>query len=67
MEVSATVVAFDAAVGIGTARLDDGRELGFHATQLMDGTRRIAAGARVTARVVPGHRGAYELHGLVAR
>lgn len=59
--VEAVVVAFDEDVGLGTARLGDGTELGFHATQLLDGTRRVEVGARVTGRVVAWHLGRNEL------
>jgi cold shock CspA family protein len=54
------VVAFDEAVGLGTVRADDGSEFGFHCTQIADGTRTIAAGARVRFDVAPGHRGLWE-------
>ena len=44
--------------GLGIARLDDGAVVGFHATQLADGTRRIEVGATGhRAVVVPWHRG----------
>lgn len=56
----ASVVAFDGAAGIGTVRLDDGRELCFHATQLADGSRHATIGDRVTVTVAPGHRGCLE-------
>ncbi len=59
--VDAVVVAFDEDVGLGTARLGDGTELGFHATQLLDGTRRVDVGARVTGCVVAWHLGRDEL------
>lgn len=60
-EVLGGVVAtFDEHVGLGALSLDDGREVSFHSTQLTDGTRRIAVGARVTARVVRWHRGVLE-------
>ncbi len=54
------VERFDAAEGLGVVRLDDGRRIGFHATQLRDGTRRIDVGAPVEATILPGHRGELE-------
>ena len=52
------VVGFDDAVGTGTVRNDaDGAEIFFHCTQIADGTRTIAVGAKVLYDVVPGHRG----------
>jgi cold shock CspA family protein len=64
--VEATVTAFDEAVGLGTARLGDGREVPFHATQLRDGTRRVDVGARVSGVVVAWHLGRDELADLAA-
>jgi len=43
-----TVVAFDAAVGLGTVRAVDGTEHLFHCVEIADGTRDIAVGASVT-------------------
>jgi cold shock CspA family protein len=54
------VTAFDAREGLGRLTLDDGEEVGFHATQLSDGTRTIEVGRRVVARVVAWHRGQLE-------
>ena len=55
-----TVADFDEHVGLGTLRAEDGRELQFHCTQLVDGTRTIDVGARVRFEVVPGHAGKWE-------
>lgn len=55
-----TVADFDEHVGLGTIRAEDGRELLFHCTQLMDGTRTIATGALVRFTVVAGHQGRWE-------
>jgi len=55
-----TVVTFDRDVGLGEVRLEDGTVLGFHATELRDGTRDVAVGASVTARCSPGRAGRYE-------
>jgi hypothetical protein len=54
------VSSFDARVGLGTLALDDGRTVGFHATQLLDGTRHVEVGARVTATLVAWHAGRIE-------
>jgi cold shock CspA family protein len=58
------VVAFDEAWGWGTVRGDDGQELFFHCTAVADGSRRIAVGAPVGYRVVPGHLGRWEASDL---
>jgi cold shock CspA family protein len=58
------VVAFDEARGWGAVRGDDGRELFFHCTAVADGSRRIAVGAAVGYRVVPGHLGRWEASDL---
>lgn len=42
------VTAFDDPVGVGIITADDGAELAFHCTQLVDGTRTIAVGTRVS-------------------
>jgi cold shock CspA family protein len=54
------VVEFDAHGGFGTVRAEDGRELFFHCTQLVDGTRTIEVGAAVRFQVVAGHLGRWE-------
>lgn len=46
--------------GYGTIRADDGRELFFHCTALVDGTRTTEVGRRVTFEVVPGRLGRWE-------
>ena len=55
-----TVAAFDEHKGYGAVRADDGRELFFHCTQIVDGTRTIAVGTAVTFEVEPGHLGRWE-------
>jgi cold shock CspA family protein len=55
-----TVASFDEHVGLGVIRASDGRELLFHCTQLVDGTRSIAVGALVRFEVVAGHAGKWE-------
>ena len=55
-----TVADFDEHVGLGTLRAEDGRELLFHCTQLLDGTRTIEVGALVRFDVVAGHSGKWE-------
>lgn len=54
------VITFDASAGLGTVRTDEGRDLGFHCTQIADGTRNIAEGAAVTFEVIAGRHGRWE-------
>ena len=60
---SATVIAFDAHVGLGTVRLADGSEVPFHCAEIADGSRRIEVGARVSCSVRAkfGRREAFSL------
>ena len=55
-----TIADFDEHVGLGTVRAEDGRELLFHCTQLLDGTRTVDVGALVRFEVVAGHAGKWE-------
>lgn len=55
-----TVEAYDPARGWGTIVGDDGERLGFHCTQIADGSRVIAVGTRVGYRRVPAHLGTWE-------
>jgi cold shock CspA family protein len=59
------VSRFDAAEGLGEITCDDGRVVGFHATQLADGSRRVETGARVVATLVAWHRGRIEATRIV--
>ena len=61
--VTATVVAFDAHVGLGAVRLADGSEVPFHCAEIADGSRRIDVGTRVSCSVRPkfGRPEAFEL------
>lgn len=63
----AVVTAFDPVVGLGQAMLDDSRIVGFHATAMADGTRRIGVGALVDLSVVAGANGRWEATDLVLR
>jgi cold shock CspA family protein len=60
------VDAFDAHVGLGTVRGDDGHEYPFHCTAIADGSRTIPVGARVAFEVQPGPGGRWEAGGVVA-
>ena len=51
---SGTVAEFDAHVGLGVVRDDDGSSWPFHCTAIADGSRRIETGTRVSYRVTPG-------------
>lgn len=62
----ATVVAFDAHVGLGTIRLADGSQIPFHCAEIADGTRRVEIGTDVTCEVRPKF-GRLEAFSLVSR
>ncbi len=59
------VTTFDARRGLGTVAGADGTTYGFHATAIVDGSRRIDEGAPVAFTVAPGHGGHYEARSLV--
>ena len=46
--------------GYGTITSDSGEPYFFHCTQIVDGTRTIEQGERVTFEVVPGRLGRWE-------
>lgn len=47
----AVVVAFDAHVGLGRVRTEDGAEVLFHCAEIADGSRSIEVGAAVTCEI----------------
>ena len=47
----AVVSAFDAQVGLGRLRIDDGTEVLFHCAEIADGSRSIEVGAAVTCEI----------------
>ncbi|MEY4362248.1 MAG: hypothetical protein RL391_1554 [Actinomycetota bacterium] len=47
----AEVVAFDAHVGLGRVRIDDGRDIMFHCAEIADGSRSIDVGAIVRCEI----------------
>ncbi len=47
----AVVSAFDAHVGLGRIRIDDGTEVMFHCAEIADGSRSIAVGATVECEI----------------
>jgi cold shock CspA family protein len=51
---------FDERHGVGEIVDDDRHRYTFHSTQIADGTRRIAVGARVEFAVRPAARGRWE-------
>jgi cold shock CspA family protein len=59
-----TVTSFDARRGLGTVTDAAGDQFDFHATALVDGSRRIDPGTEVTFCVASGLRGRYEARGL---
>ncbi|MBM3660594.1 MAG: hypothetical protein FJW95_13990 [Actinobacteria bacterium] len=54
------VEAYDPHRGWGTIVGDDGEHLGFHCTQIADGSRTIPVGAVVRYRRIPAHLGRWE-------
>jgi cold shock CspA family protein len=54
------VVAFDAQLGLGSLRDDDGAEHQFHATAISNGTRRVDVGTPVFFGQVASHGGVTE-------
>jgi cold shock CspA family protein len=64
---SGVVADFDEHKGYGTVRDgDDGRDLFFHCTQIVGGSRTIAVGTEVSFDVVAGHLGRWEAISLRA-
>ena len=55
-----TVSTFDERRGLGEVTADDERVYPFHCTVIVDGSRTIAVGTRVTFEVVPGVLGRWE-------
>lgn len=58
--MNGVVSEWDEHGGYGTIRADDGRDLFFHCTALVDGSRTTEIGQRVTFEVVPGRLGRWE-------
>ena len=58
------MTTFDARRGWGTVTDSAGAEFEFHATAIVDGSRRIDPGTNVGFAIVPGHRGRYEAREL---
>ena len=58
--MNGVVSEWDEHGGYGTIRADDGRELFFHCTALVDGSRTTSVGTKVTFEVVPGRLGRWE-------
>jgi hypothetical protein len=54
------VAEYDPGRGWGTIVGDDGERLGFHCTQIADGSRTIPVGATVRYTRVPAHLGRWE-------
>jgi CspA family cold shock protein len=61
-----TVEEFDAHVGLGAVRGDDGKLYPFHCAQIADGTRTIPVGTTVRACVVAGQLGRWEAAAIEA-
>lgn len=54
------VEAYDPHRGWGTIVGDDGERLGFHCTQIADGSRTVPIGTVVRYRRIPAHLGRFE-------
>jgi cold shock CspA family protein len=62
--MTGTVQEFDAHTGLGVVESVDGTKLGFHCTQVVDGSRSLTVGTRVRFDVVAGGLGVWEAGGL---
>ena len=60
-----SVEAYDPVRGWGTIVGADGERLGFHCTQIVDGSRAVPVGATVRYRRVPAHLGTYEAASVI--
>ena len=60
------VTSFDPRRGLGAVTDTEGSVFEFHATAIVDGSRRIDPGTEVNFVVFPGHRGRYEARELTA-
>jgi CspA family cold shock protein len=58
--LTGTVDEFDADKGFGLIRASDGTSYFFHCTTIVDGSRTIDPGTRVSFDVVAGHHGRWE-------
>ena len=65
--LSGRVVRFDERRGLGEVVSDDGAKFPFHATQIADGSRRIAVGTPVSFLLRAGPVGQYEAAGVNRR
>ncbi len=61
------VESFDSEVGLGRVMAGDGLMFPFHCTQIADGSRSIAVGARVHFVVGPGQLGIWEARAVAGR
>ena len=59
------VADWDEHAGYGTISADDGTELFFHCTALVDGSRTTDVGAQVSFDVVAGRLGRWEAENIV--
>ena len=59
------VTSFDPTRGLGTVTDDAGAAYAFHATAIVDGSRRIEVGTPVSFSLAPGHGGRHEARTLV--
>ena len=66
-EFDAVVTEFDPVVGLGTVEVADGRQLGFHATAIADGSRTVGVGALVAIGVHAAPGGVFEASPVTLR
>lgn len=60
------VVAFDQGRGLGTVEDGSGRQVPFHCTALVDGSRRVEVGTAVWFTLAAGHHGRIEAGAVAA-
>ncbi len=66
MATTGTVSRFDVAVGLGVITTADAVDVGFHCTQIADGTRDIAVGTPVRFSVLAARGGEWEAGAVTA-
>ena len=59
--VTGIVRSFDEQRGVGIVEIDQGKQLTFHATAFIDGSRSIERGSPIVACQVPAHGGERQL------
>lgn len=65
LPLSASVLAYDDAAGLGVAEVAGVGQLPFHCTAIADGTRTIPVGTAIVCRLAAAHHGRVEAVGVV--